>query len=178
MLDIRLAVSDPSQRVNLLNEIAALREAIGQKPQAFTARLRSFSENPYEPSGREALERVAADLGAFEELAGAYEDQLERDADEELSEDLWRRLAILYGDRLIASDYGKTVRMTEVWDAVSMQVWTDDTLVVNDPNPYGSLLPYVIFPNVRTRAIPAPMLKLFGPHNGGNAGGIPAPSTA
>ena len=53
---------------------------------------------------REELERLAADLGAFEELAAAYEDALERGIPEPLAGELWRRLAVLYGDRLSRFD--------------------------------------------------------------------------
>ncbi len=104
VLDVRLGVSDPTLRVTLLNEIAHLREVLGQKPLAFAARLRAFTENPDDAAGREELERLAADLGSFEELAAAYEDQLERGSDDKLSEELWRRLAMLYGDRLERPD--------------------------------------------------------------------------
>jgi tetratricopeptide (TPR) repeat protein len=104
VLDVRLTVADPTQRVTLLNEIAGLREAMGQKPQAFAARVRAFTEIPSDPQGREELERLAADLGAFEELAAAYEDQLDRGSDDHLAEELWRRLAMLYGDRLERPD--------------------------------------------------------------------------
>ncbi|MBS1151702.1 MAG: adventurous gliding motility protein AgmK, partial [Myxococcaceae bacterium] len=104
VLDVRLGVCDPTLRVTLLNEIAVLREALGQKPLAFASRLRAFTEDPEEPAAREELERLAADLGSFEELAAAYEDQLERGGNDKLSEELWRRLAVLYGDRLERPD--------------------------------------------------------------------------
>ena len=104
VLEIKLSASDAAHRVGLLNEIAALREATGQKSLALTSRLRAFAEAPGEPEVREGLERLAADLGAFEELTSAYEDALERGVGEPLAGDLWRRLAIVNGDRLARFD--------------------------------------------------------------------------
>src|SRR5256885_7372599 len=49
-----------------------------QKAMAFSARLRAFAESPETKEVRDELERVAAETGSFEELAAAYEDQLER----------------------------------------------------------------------------------------------------
>ncbi len=46
VLDVRLQVADVSLRLPLLDEIAILREAVGQKPLAFAARLRAFAERP------------------------------------------------------------------------------------------------------------------------------------
>jgi tetratricopeptide (TPR) repeat protein len=100
VLDIRLAATDSERRLPLLLEIATLREAVGQKALALTTRLRSFAEAPADEEVRSELERLTADLGAFEELAAAYEDALDRGAPEPLAGDLWRRLASLYADRL------------------------------------------------------------------------------
>lgn len=100
VLEVRVAIANPELKLPLLTEIAILREGLGQKPLAFAARLRAFSEAPQDEATREELERLAADLGSFEELAAAYEDQLERGANEALADDLWRRLAAIYGDRL------------------------------------------------------------------------------
>jgi tetratricopeptide (TPR) repeat protein len=104
VLDVRLGVTDAARRVPLLLEIATLREAVGQKALALTTRLRSFAESPADEEVRSELERLAADLGSFEELAAAYEDTLERGAAEPLAGDLWRRLASLYGERLSRFD--------------------------------------------------------------------------
>ncbi|MFZ5444170.1 MAG: tetratricopeptide repeat protein [Myxococcota bacterium] len=104
VLDVRLTVADPTRRVPLMLEIANLREAVGQKSLALTVRLRAFGEAPDDPEVREELERLAADLGAFEELTAAYEDALERGLKEPLAGELWRRLAVTYGDRLSRFD--------------------------------------------------------------------------
>lgn len=104
VLDIRLGVTEASRRVALLLEIATLREAVGQKALALTTRLRCFAEAPADEEVRSELERLAADLGAFEELAAAYEDAIERGAPEPLAGELWRRLASIYGERLARFD--------------------------------------------------------------------------
>ncbi|HEY0882861.1 MAG TPA: gliding motility protein, partial [Archangium sp.] len=104
VLDVRLAATDASYRIPVLLEIAALREAVGQKNLALTARLKAFSEAPSNEEVRTELERLAADLGAFEELTAAYEDALERGIPEPLAGELWRRLAVIYGDRLSRFD--------------------------------------------------------------------------
>lgn len=104
VLDIKLGAVDPARRVPLLLEIATLREAVGQKKLALTARIRAFTEAPDDPEVREELERLCADLGAFEELAAAYEDALDRGLPEPLAGELWRRLAGVYGDRLSRLD--------------------------------------------------------------------------
>ncbi len=100
ILDVRVQVADVKLKLALFTEIAVLREGLGQKALAFTSRLRAFAEAPQDEGTREELERLGADLGSFEELAGAYEDQLERGTDEALADDLWRRLAVVYSDRL------------------------------------------------------------------------------
>ena len=100
VLEIRLPVANTAQRLALLEEVATLREALGQKELAFAARGRIFAEAPENAAAREQLERLAAETGAFEELAAAYEDQLERGVTNATSTELWRRLAYLYSERL------------------------------------------------------------------------------
>ncbi|MHB8874318.1 MAG: tetratricopeptide repeat protein, partial [Myxococcaceae bacterium] len=128
VLEVRVSAADPKLRSLLLTEIATLREGLGQKALAFAARLRVFAENPADPAAREELERLAADTGSFEELAAAYEDTLERAAPEPLAGELWRRLAVLYGDRLSRLDLAarawtevaqREPKNTEVLDALA-----------------------------------------------------------
>ncbi|WP_163782720.1 tetratricopeptide repeat protein [Myxococcus vastator] len=111
VLEVLLPGVAPERRLEHLQEIATLREALGQTSLAFVARLRAFNEAPREASVRDELERLAADSGAFEEVAAAYEDQLERGAQEPLSGDLWRRLAGIYDNRL--KRYDLAVRAME-----------------------------------------------------------------
>ena len=100
VLELRLAGAPPNERVPLLEEIANLRESLGQRDLAFAARVRAFGEMPESAEAREQLERLAAETGAFEELAAAYQDQLERGVTNATSTELWRRLAVLWGERL------------------------------------------------------------------------------
>ncbi|HZI10337.1 MAG TPA: gliding motility protein, partial [Myxococcus sp.] len=111
VLEVLLPGVAPERRLEHIQEIATLREALGQTSLAFVARLRAFNEFPQEDSVRDELERLAADSGSFEEVAGAYEDQLERDPQEPLAGDLWRRLAAIYDNRL--KRYDLAVRALE-----------------------------------------------------------------
>ncbi|MBX5481947.1 MAG: tetratricopeptide repeat protein [Myxococcaceae bacterium] len=104
VLDLRLATARAEDRPALIAEIATLREALGEKSLAFAARLRAFTEAPEDEGARAELERLAADTGAFEELAGAYEDAIERGAPEPLAVELWRKLAAVYLERLERPD--------------------------------------------------------------------------
>ncbi len=104
ILELRLHVADVRRRVPLMMEIASLREAVGPKSAALATRLRAFVEAPGDQVVREELERLVADLGAFEELAHAYEEALQRGQPEPLGSELWRRVATLYGDRLARYD--------------------------------------------------------------------------
>ena len=111
VLEVLLSSAPPEQRLERTNEIAVLREALGQTSLAFAARLRAFNEFPQAPSVLDELERLAADSGSFEEVAAAYEDQLERGTKEPLAGELWRRLAAVYDGRL--KRYDLAVRALE-----------------------------------------------------------------
>ncbi|HEX8439664.1 tetratricopeptide repeat protein [Archangium sp.] len=111
VLEILLQGTQPARRLERIQEIATLREALGQTSLAFAARLRAFNEAPQDDGVRDDLERLAADSGSFEEVAAAYEDQLDRGATEPLAGDLWRRLAGIYDGRL--KRYDLAVRALE-----------------------------------------------------------------
>jgi tetratricopeptide (TPR) repeat protein len=100
VLEVRAAQSEKEERRAVLLEIARMREALGQKPLAFAAVLRCFKDNIADRPLREELERLAAETGAFEPLAAAYEAVLEHEKDEALQLELWRRMGALYGERL------------------------------------------------------------------------------
>ena len=100
LLEIRLVSSAPEKRFELLNEIANLHEGLGHRAAAFNARLRAFSENPEAEGAREELHRLAAETGAFEELAECYQRQIERGVSKPVLVDLQRRLAAIYEERL------------------------------------------------------------------------------
>jgi tetratricopeptide (TPR) repeat protein len=111
VLEVLLSSAPPEQRLERIQEIAILREALGQTSLAFASRLRAFNEFPQAPTVVEELERLAADSGSFEEVAAAYEDQLERGVQEPLAGELWKRLAAIYDGRL--KRYDLAVRALE-----------------------------------------------------------------
>lgn len=111
VLEVLLSSAPPEQRLERMQEIAILRESLGQTSLAFAARLRAFNEFPQAPTVLDELERLAADSGSFEEVAGAYEDQLERGVAEALAGELWKRLAAIYDGRL--KRYDLAVRALE-----------------------------------------------------------------
>jgi len=111
VLEILLPVTPATKKLERIQEIATLREALGQTSLAFAARLRAFNEAPQADGVRDDLERLAADSGSFEEVAAAYEDQLDRGATEPLAGELWLRLAGIYDGRL--KRYDLAVRALE-----------------------------------------------------------------
>lgn len=125
VLEVRAAQSEKGERQVVLFEIARLRESLGQRPMAFAAMLRCFRDDPHDVSIREELERLAAETGSFEELAAAYEDELEHEKDEGVQLELWRRLGSLYGDRL-----GQPDRAAQAWEEVYRRA-PEDTSVLD-----------------------------------------------
>ena len=103
-IEIRVGAAAPSDRSAAIQELANLRELLGQKSLALEVRIRAFHDEPESESARGELERLAAETGSFQELAAAYEEQLGRGIDDALAVELWRRLATLYGDRLARPD--------------------------------------------------------------------------
>ena len=104
LLEQRLEEAAGADRAPLLAEISALHQRLGQKPQAFLAKLRQYRE-ALRPDGDDAgvraeLERLAGETGSFEELAAAFEDVLERGLDGATAVELERRLGALYAERL------------------------------------------------------------------------------
>ncbi|MGC4115854.1 MAG: hypothetical protein QM765_14920 [Myxococcales bacterium] len=125
VLEVRAAQSAKEERQVVLFEIARLRESLGQRPLAFAAMLRCFRDDPHDASIRDEMERLAAETGSFEELAAAYEDELEHEKDEAVQLEMWRRLGALYGDRL-----GQPDRAAQAWEEVYRRA-PDDTGVLD-----------------------------------------------
>ena len=104
LLARRLEHADPAERGPLLAEIAVLHERLGDRAEAFRVRARALREASTPGHGDAALladlERLAADAGAFDELAAAYEEALARGLPDAAREDARRRLAAVYADRL------------------------------------------------------------------------------
>src|SRR6185436_11403450 len=67
ILDIRLANAVAEKRLEILGEVAVLRESLGQKAQAFAARMQQFSEQPANAEILSELDRLAAETGSFED---------------------------------------------------------------------------------------------------------------
>ncbi len=115
LLDLRLEDADASERAPLLAEMAALHERLGQRPQAFLAKLRQYRETLRkggdDPAVRAELERLAGETASFEDLAGAFEDALEQGASGATAVELRRRLGTLYAERL--QDPAKAARWLE-----------------------------------------------------------------
>lgn len=100
VLEVKATLSSRQERIDVLLELARLRESLGEKPFAFTALLRVLAEDAADEAMLDTLERLAADTGSFEELAAAYEDALERGPDEAVALRLLRRIGALYSERL------------------------------------------------------------------------------
>jgi len=67
-------VQDKGIRARLLEELGEVHEArLGQKEMGFLAWCRAFQEDPSSERARAAVERLAAETEAFEELAEIYE---------------------------------------------------------------------------------------------------------
>ncbi len=78
VLELLVEARGPEEGRPLREELAALHEALGDLRQAFAWRLRLMAERPAEPGPRAEAERLARAAHLEEELAGAYQDLLER----------------------------------------------------------------------------------------------------
>ncbi len=108
LLEARLDTADAAERTPLLAEVAALHERLGDRRKALLARARALREvvppGGDDPALRADLERLAAAVNAFEELAAAYEAALARGLSVTGRAEVRRRLAGLYADRLDRPD--------------------------------------------------------------------------
>ncbi|MGZ6098084.1 MAG: tetratricopeptide repeat protein, partial [Myxococcaceae bacterium] len=67
-------VSDEAERMALLQELGEIHEKrLGQKEMAFLAWCRAFQDDPADARAAQAVERLATETEAFEELAAVYE---------------------------------------------------------------------------------------------------------
>ncbi|MBK9518008.1 MAG: hypothetical protein IPO09_11750 [Anaeromyxobacter sp.] len=116
LLEIRLEATSGPHHLDLLAEIAGLRERAGDAPGAFAAHRRAFeaalAAGRDDPQARGELERLAGDAGGWPELAGLYRAALARLPDPGL--ELRRRLAALCADRL-----GDLEQAAALWDEVA-----------------------------------------------------------
>ena len=102
VLETRLLLSPPTDeaRGELVREIANLRESLGDSARAFSLRLQELQRSPEDAANCAELERLAADTGSFAALAQGFEDTLAKTGDAALASELWRKLSVLYSDRL------------------------------------------------------------------------------
>jgi tetratricopeptide (TPR) repeat protein len=95
---------DPQERKALYLELADLREKkLGDREMAFLAVCKAFRQDPSDAVVRERMERLAASSEHYEELAGIYEDELERLAPADLAT-VALRLGQLYEEKLAEPD--------------------------------------------------------------------------
>ncbi|MGQ0504636.1 MAG: tetratricopeptide repeat protein, partial [Myxococcaceae bacterium] len=120
VLEARVPAADKPTRRALLEEIASLREQVGQSSLAFAARARAVLESPADEAARAELERVAAASGLLEELVDTYEDLLERNPPDALRLALRRRLAELF-----SGPVPRPAEALAAWEDVSQHVPED-----------------------------------------------------
>jgi len=100
LLEQKLEFVERGFRVELLCEVARLRELLGEKMHALNAWVRAYQENIESEAVQKELERLSAELGAFEVLVGCYEDLREGMLPAAVALVLARKVAILYQEKL------------------------------------------------------------------------------
>ncbi|MBI4700879.1 MAG: hypothetical protein HY744_06900, partial [Deltaproteobacteria bacterium] len=95
LLDLQLEhVDEPADQVELLREMAAIWEKSGESPErAFEVARRAFRLVPEDAASRELLERLAEQLGAWEELGDSIEKAAGAVQDEIVRAELWDALS-------------------------------------------------------------------------------------
>ncbi|NUO53543.1 MAG: tetratricopeptide repeat protein, partial [Polyangiaceae bacterium] len=94
-------VEDRGEKAALLRENAILlEERGGNKRAAFGSLLRALDVDPDEAEVRASLERLASELSAWDELAGALEKALDHIDDDITKRDLLAMLARVYDDQV------------------------------------------------------------------------------
>ncbi|MBW1808340.1 MAG: tetratricopeptide repeat protein, partial [Deltaproteobacteria bacterium] len=97
IMEVRLAGrEDLSERLVLFRELMQIyEEELTQKPLAFMVACRAFRENFTDEGIRTDIERLAEQTGSYEELAGVFEEAVEKAKGSEVGPVLERRLAQL-----------------------------------------------------------------------------------
>ena len=111
----RLSVTDePSQRIEVLSDIAQVEEAALADPAAaFATWARAVADDPTSKEARASLERLADVTSNHTGLAQVYEEQLKAVLDSELQAWFGSRLAEIYETKL-----GKPERAVELWHEI------------------------------------------------------------
>ncbi len=104
----------PERRLELFHEIAKLQEfSLSDLHGAFESYARAFREDPGHPQSRDELERLSAAVGAYDALAGVYEQVVTATDDPELAIGLLLRAAEIRED-----DLGQLDRAIEHYEHV------------------------------------------------------------
>ncbi|MBC7170961.1 MAG: tetratricopeptide repeat protein, partial [Polyangiaceae bacterium] len=91
---------DPVERARLLGEIAELHEGRGKNGAlAFEAWTRAFAEEPADERPRAELDRLAAELGIWDQHVAAYENALGKTQDPTLVAELLAAIAQTHDER-------------------------------------------------------------------------------
>lgn len=123
------ANEDASEKSRLLAEVARLHEERGGDPSlAFDAWSRAFEIDPYADEARDEVDRLADELGRWEELVKVYERAAERSAEEpHRAAELLEHVARIYDERL-----GDTTAAIATYTRLA-------ELVPDDPAPLDAL---------------------------------------
>lgn len=93
-------LQDPLEGVPLLKEIASLHESRGQDiPLAFYAYARAFEREPGDDEVRKNVDRLAADMDAWDDLVAAYEKALPAANDSALITSMLTTIARVHDER-------------------------------------------------------------------------------
>ncbi len=112
-LELQLSTAPAARALGLFEELAVLREALGDPGRAFLARAEVFKATPENLRVRAELERLAETTAHLEELTALYRAQLLTGLPEPLALALWRAVAVLH-QRL-----GQRPRAAEAWEQVA-----------------------------------------------------------
>ena len=104
LLEQKLEFVEKQSHVELLCEIARLRESLGEKKQALSALVRACQEDAENEAVQKQLERLSIELGSFEVLVNCYEDLRERELPSAVALVLARKVAVLYREKLNRPD--------------------------------------------------------------------------
>jgi len=104
LLEQKLEFVESQHRVEVLGEIARLREMLGEKMHALNALVRAYQEDVENEAVQKELERLSMELGAFEVLVGCYEDLREKELPGAIAFALACKVATLYREKLNRPD--------------------------------------------------------------------------
>ena len=92
-LELQVPVSAPLRQLSLLDELAALRESLGDLPRAFAARQELYGRTPQDARARDELERLADATARGDVLLTLFRKRLAGPLPDDEATGLWRRVA-------------------------------------------------------------------------------------